>query len=730
MLSQEERQWILFELNDTDADMPAHPVLWRLFHERAKSMPDAVAMAAPLLPPADYRLEHQVTYNWLLERSNALSAILQTQGAGPDRIVAVCTRRTVEMAAAILGVLRAGAAYLPIDASCPRQRMEFLLRDSGATIVVTDSAAGGRLEDLDARPLCIKMDEIDNGNVNGAEESFGSEPHHLAYVIYTSGSTGLPKGVLVENRNAVNTVQWFRERYNLGNRERILQLTRITFDASVNQIFGALFSGSRLCVADLDRMEGLHRLRRDIQRQRVTLVNFVPRLLAELFTGGAPLGDVDTVISGGESLEAGLKNRLLEAGYRVDNQYGPTEATIDALAEECGPESVTLGRPIANTQCYVLDRMLRLCAPGVAGELCVAGAGVARGYLNNPELTDRLFVDNPFGKGKMYRTGDVCRVTDDGRFQFVGRADRQVKIRGNRVELGEIEAMLQEHESIKEVAVAARTGPDSQPVLIAYAVPVPNHDDEKLEDSWRQWLVGKAPSYMIPDYFMTIEKIPLTANGKLDANALPEPDIDTCDGFIEPSTPAQKTLAAIWKKTLKRKQVGVDDDFFQIGGNSLTVLVLIGGIHDAFGVDWPLTRIFQTPVLKDQAALLAGDSTQSVLEEPGLLINKQREQYLFCFPPGIGYGMSYMQLGTYLDDIALYAFDYIDEPDIMDRYVSTIQRHQPEGPIILLGYSAGGKPAIEVAGLLEKRGRTLFYWIAIAVVKNRIPKRWRSWIGQ
>ena len=400
-----------------------------------------------------------------------------------------------------------------------------------------------------------------------------------------------------------------------------------------------------------------------------------------------------------------FKDRLLQAGYRVDNQYGPTETTIDALAEECGSGPVLLGRPIANTQCYVLDRAGRLCPPGVAGELCVAGAGLARGYLNNPELTDRLFVDNPFGDGRMYRTGDVCRLTADGRFQFVGRTDRQVKIRGNRVELGEIEQILQGHESVREVAVLNRSHPDRSPALVAYVTPQDQPDPVSLENGLRQWILERAPSYMIPDYFITIDQMPLTPNGKLDVQALPEPEMVPAESYVAPATHAQQTLAGIWERVLKRKPISVLDNFFQSGGNSLNVLQLIGGIHDAFGVDWPLATIFQTPVLRDQAALLTGDADRSTVDEPGLLLNGSSQNYLFCFPPGIGYGMAYLQLAERLDDVALFAFDYIDEPDIMERYIATIEKRQPHGDVTLLGYSAGGKLAVKTAQLLEERGR-------------------------
>jgi tyrocidine synthetase-3 len=704
ILSTEERNRLLVELNDTAEQLPPHPVLWPMFQKTAAGMPDAVAMTAPLLPPADYRLEHQVTYQWLMERAETLSAVLSAKGIGPDRIVAVCAHRTVEMAAAILGVLRAGGAYLPIDPNCSPQRFEFLLKDSVASVVVCDSASKPQCQELECCPHYIEIDAVAAG-VDTATDLETAEPHHLAYIIYTSGSTGQPKGVLVEHRNAVNTVQWFLNRYQLTPKERVLQLTRYTFDASVNQIFGSLFSGVRLCVADWERMDNLQQLKGDIRRQRITLVNFVPRLLGELFDDTRRLGDVTTIVSGGESLEVGLKDRLLQAGYRVDNQYGPTETTIDALAEECAAGPVTLGRPIANTQCYILDRAGRLCAPGVAGELCVAGAGLARGYLNNPELTNRLFVDNPFGYGRMYRTGDVCRLAADRRFQFVGRWDRQVKIRGNRVELGEIEAIILEHNAIEETVVVTEHRDGGPPALIAYVTLALPDEGEKLEETWRAWLRERVPSYMLPDYLVTIDQIPLTANGKLDINALPEPDTVATDGFLQPTTPTQQALAAIWRRVLKRNRVGVGDNFFQMGGNSLNVLQLMGGLHHEFGVDWPLTRIFQTPVLKDQAALLAGDKTGIALVEPGLLLNKPRERYLFCFAPGIGFGLAYLQLAELLDDVALFAFDYVDDPHIIERYADTIQRRQPIGPILLLGYSAGGKVAVKTAQLLEGRGR-------------------------
>jgi amino acid adenylation domain-containing protein len=691
IITPQERRQILVEFNRTAAPFPGRQTIPALFAQQAARTADHTAVVGPaaIFPRHDLNL----TYGELHRRAGGLANGLMSRGIGPGHVVGLMVGRRVEMVIAMLAVLKGGGAYLPIDTDCPADRVGYMMADSGARILLTDADSEAGLWAADPPPPEV----ADDGGM-------------LAYVIYTSGTTGRPRGVLVEHRSLVNVVTWFARRYRLQPGDRVLQLTRYTFDASANQIFGSLLAGAGLYIVSTELMASLERLRAYMEKNRISLVNFVPAFLQEIFGAEGRIESIKAVIAGGEQLKESVKEQLLEKGYDLHNQYGPTETTIDALAEKCSARRVTLGKPIANVRCYVLSPAGHHCPPGVVGELHIAGAGLARGYLNNPELTAEKFINvaanhqplNPKSQ-ILYRTGDLARWLPEGNIEFLGRRDHQVKIRGYRLELGEIERQLLNHEGVKEALVLARQDPQAEVYLTAYIVPHPS--DSGGAAAWRQYLCRFLPDYMIPAYFVRLDRLPRTPFAKIDVRALPEPQpADSAAPAAAPAGEQERQLLAICRDILNRPDLSLADDFFASGGNSLKTIKLIARLGETFGVEIPLGQIFKTPVIQDISSCLRQARFLHSQEETVVRLNQPHRPGIFCFPPAIGFGMAYMQLADQLADYSLYAFNYIDDEDKMERYVDTIAAVQPQGPYILLGYSAGGKLALKAAGILEERG--------------------------
>jgi amino acid adenylation domain-containing protein/thioester reductase-like protein len=451
----------------------------------------------------------------------------------------------------------------------------------------------------------IMIDEIDLSGQSGEVLPLADRPDDLAYAIYTSGSTGQPKGVLVEHRNVVNVTSWFADKYQVGPGTNILNLSNYTFDASVNQIFASLLHGAALHMIDKEMVLNMEALREYIRENRIHIVNFIPTMLNELLGKSRPLNDVKYVLSGGESLDEHLKGRLIEKGYALFNQYGPTETTIDALVDQCSKDRpVSLGIPINNTQCYIFDNDGNLVPVGIAGEIYVAGAGVARGYLNNPELTAEKFEFKSINheghggreeKKRLYKTGDLARWLPDGRIEFLGRIDQQVKIRGNRIELGEIECQLLSHPDISETVIIAadRAGNGRDPNIYAYYVsqsPLPVSD-------LRTFLGRQLPDFMVPSFFISLDSLPRTATQKIDVRALPtlEAAMQAAANYTEPRNPVEKRVVRAWEEILKLERISIYDNFFELGGNSIQAIQLVSHLIKDF--DIAINHIFkyQTP---------------------------------------------------------------------------------------------------------------------------------------
>ncbi len=559
-------------------------------------------------------------------------------------------------------------------------------------------------------------------------------PGNLAYCIYTSGTTGRPKGVLVEHRNAVNTVTWFGRSYRVAGGVKVLQLSDYSFDASVNQVLGTLLHGGELHIVTKESMLNIDELRQYIDTRKINLVNFVPMFLDELLGYSPPLPDLKTVICGAEKLADGIKERLLSKGYRVYNHYGPTETTIDALALDCSPGEVTLGTPIANTRCYVLDPNRTLLPVGVPGELYVAGDGVTRGYLNNPQLTAERFVSSelrtqgltpgdkeetrgmpiPYpgsqhlipstGPERLYRTGDLARRLPNGHIEFFGRSDQQVKIRGYRIELKEIENHLLKHDSVKEAVAVALAGEadGTEAYLCAYIVPAGEEGIAAAE--LKEHLGQQLPDYMLPAYYIALESIPVTPSGKVDTRALPGPGRLDRGEYAPPRDEIERRLTEIWAGVLgiEAGSISRDANFFDLGGNSFLLIRIVSKVFHEMGMELSIADIFAYPTVMETGGLL---KSKKYVDEPVILLNRGKQKPLFGFPSAVGYAVAYSNLAQQFKDYSFYSFNFIQEEERLEYYVQLMTQLQPKGPITLFGYSAAGELVFNAARALEAAKR-------------------------
>jgi amino acid adenylation domain-containing protein len=614
LLTEAERRQVLTEWNDTARDYPTGECVLEWFEQRVRENPRATA----LIDGA-----RQWTYEELDSHANRLGHFLQARGVGPDRLVAVRLRRSAELIAAVLGALKAGGAYLPIDPDAPAERVRFTLEDARAEVLVTERSL---LADLPAGLLnVVSLDEVaDEIALCPAEQpARQTTAEHLAYVIYTSGSTGRPKGVMIEHRALMNYTQAAIEQYGITGEDRVLQFAAASFDAHVEEIFPCLSQGGTLVLRDDNMLDAKTFLDRCRQWQ-LTFVTVPTGFWHELTTAIAEEGlevpdSLRLLVIGGEAAlpeRVATWHRCVGTRVRLLNTYGPTETTVVATAAELGPgdgqgHRVPIGRPLGNYRAYVLDAAREPVPVGVPGELFIGGESLARGYLNRPDLTEERFVADPFAAkagARMYKTGDVVRWRADGRLEFIGRTDHQVKIRGFRIEPGEVEQVLREHPDLADAAVMARLRAPGDLQLVAYLVGRAGTSPSPAEV--RQFLRGRLPEFMVPTACVSLDALPQTPGGKVDRRALPEPDWSG-DGtasqgdFVAPRTPVEQQLAALWAELLNVDRVGASDDFFDLGGNSLLTLRLASRVRQAFGVDLPPIALFRARTLAELAEQIA-----------------------------------------------------------------------------------------------------------------------------
>jgi amino acid adenylation domain-containing protein len=552
-----------------------------------------------------------LTYSELDDRSNRLAHHLQGLGVAAGTLVGICVDRIPETMVAMLGVLKTGAAYVPVEPTYPEERKAFMLTDAATPVLLTQEALLGSLSEHAGRVICLDRDWRDIATEPSTPISGEGNPDAVAYVIYTSGSTGRPKGVEIRHRSVVNLLEAMKQRPGLTSDDVVVNVTTPAFDLSVPDLYLALISGAKLVFVPRDQTQDPARLAAALEDAGATFMQATPTTWRMLVDAGWEGRSDLKIVCGGEALARSLANELLDRGASLWHMYGPTETTVWSSALELtrGHGPPPIGGPIANTHFYVVDRHLQPAPIGVPGELLIGGEGVARGYRNRPELTAERFIDDPFDPaagGRVYRTGDRMRLRRDGTLEFLGRLDHQVKLHGYRIELGEVEASLDGHPDVRQSVVLIDQDETGAKRLVAYVVAESGH--EPASDDLRRHVSESVPSYAVPSTIVRLDELPLTANGKLDRKALPRPGTvreDLRARYVPPSTPTEEALAAIWADLLAIDKVGTEDDFFELGGHSLLAVKMLARLQDAFGVEVFLTTVFERPTLAALAAAVA-----------------------------------------------------------------------------------------------------------------------------
>ncbi|MBD3557943.1 amino acid adenylation domain-containing protein [Planktothrix sp. FACHB-1355] len=612
LLTEAERQTLLIQWNDTASEFPEHSCIHELFEAQVELTPSDIAVVFE---------DRQLTYRKLNQQANQLAHFLRKQGVQPDGLVGVSMERSPEMVVALLGILKAGGAYLPIDPSYPQSRLAFMLEDSQIEILLTQERLLAGLPENTAKIVCLDGDWATIAKESADNPIKTATAENLVYTIYTSGSTGMPKGAMNTHRGVCNRLVWMQNAYQLTSKDRVLQKTPFSFDVSVWEFFWPLLTGARLVVAKPEGHKDSAYLVNLIAQNQITTLHFVPTML-RAFLAESELETCSClrqVICSGEALPFELQERFFDRlDAELHNLYGPTEAAIDVTAWTCQRDRkrsiVPIGRPIANTQIYLLDSYLQPVPIGVPGELYIGGVGLARGYHRRPELTAEKFISNPFLKSsefnsKLYKTGDLARYLLDGNIEFLGRLDDQVKIRGFRIELGEISGVLNQHPQVRNCLVSAREDEPGQKRLVAYVVP---QGEARLSISeLRCFLNQKLPEYMLPSAFVMLEALPLLPNGKIDRRALPAPDAarpDLRSTYTAPRTIVEELLAGIWSKVLGIERVGINDNFFELGGDSILSIQAIAKAKQS-GLQLTPKQMFEYQTIAELAAVASNSAT-------------------------------------------------------------------------------------------------------------------------
>lgn len=603
LLTRQEQEQ-LAAWNATQSEFPRDLCVPQLVARQAEATPDAIAAVDVV---------QALRYDELNRRANQLAHYLQKQGVGANVLVALCAERSVDMVVGLLAILKAGGAYVPLDSAYPPERLAFMLHDSQAPVIITHQHLAPRFANLDTRPHVVRLDADAPllSRQSAADPTCAISTADLAYVIYTSGSTGRPKGVLITHNNLLNLVFWHQNAFSVTSSDRATQVASPAFDATGWELWPYLAIGASVHLPDEDTRISPALLRDWLVSRGIT-ITFLPTPLAEsvMALGWPPTTSLRLLLTGADTLHHYPSSTL---PFAVVNNYGPTEATVVATSGPVPPMEnpdglPSIGRPIANTQIYILDEHLRQVPVGEQGDLYIGGVGLAKGYLNRPELTAERFIPHPFSgepAARLYKTGDLARYLADGQIAFLGRTDHQVKIRGFRIELGEIEAVLNQHPAIQQAVVIVREDVADEKRLVAYIVLAPGAD--ATTSSLRDILVTHLPDYMIPTAFVLLEALPLTPNGKVDRTALPMLDATNTvrDADIAaPSTPTEERLARIVASVLGLEQVGRDENFFMLGGNSMMGTQIIVQVAEVFGVDLLLRTLFDTPTIQQLATAI------------------------------------------------------------------------------------------------------------------------------
>ena len=708
-LGPAEQRELITVRNDTRVDVPRETLLdW--FERQSSKAPDARAVTFA---------DEALTYGELNRRANQLARHLKAVGVGPEVLVGLLVERSLDMVVALLGVMKAGGAYVPLDPSFPHDRLVHMVEDSQMPLLVTHKGLEQALSTTPGNVVRLDSDWDEIAKQSGEPlDSPAPDPEALAYVLYTSGSTGKPKGVEIPHSALVNFLVSMRREPGFAPTDTLLAVTTLSFDIAGLEIYLPLISGGHVVIASREDALDPGRLIGLMDKFRCNVMQATPATWQALLDAGWRGSPELKLLCGGESFPRDLADKLLSRCRELWNMYGPTETTIWSTVHrvESGESAIPIGRPIANTQVFVLDVNRNLVPSGAVGELYIGGVGLARGYLRRPELTQERFVSSPFDAGqRLYRTGDMARWLPAGTLECLGRVDTQVKIRGFRIELGEIEAVLGRHAAVgKCVVVAREVGGDKR--LVAYLQPA--DDSTPATAELRAHLKKALPDYMVPATFVLLEKLPLTPNGKIDRKALPAPDHQGVEEAGEHAAPAdalELALTGIWSKVLKLPTVGVRDNFFELGGHSLAAVVLLSEIRKLTGKTLPLATLFKASTVAEFAALLREDGWSPSWSSLVPIQPAGSRRPLFLVHGAEGNVLLYRALTQYLGtDQPVYGLQsqglngagHVDTsvPEMASKYIEDVMKIQPRGPYVLGGYCLGGVIALEMAQQLRGKG--------------------------
>ena len=713
MLTAEEEYQLLVEFNDTNVDYPKDKTIVDLFEEQAAKTPEAIAVVFE---------EEQLTYKDLNKRANQLAHYLRSKGVKEETLVPICIERSLEMIIGILGILKAGGAYVPIDSDYPLERINFMLKDTGATVVISSKESSMKMQsrpDLHIIKLDEKLQALLDQPVNNVPTSLS--PQNLCYVIYTSGSTGKPKGVMIEHQGLLDHCYGLIKSAQLNTCTSFALFSPLVFDAGHSIIFSSFFLGATLHILSNELIVDGEKLVLYLKNNSVDCIKIVPSVWLSYINGNNIVLSNKVMIFGGESFPEKILQHLVKLHFCGDvyNHYGPTETTIGKCIYKVDLQrsytNIPIGKPFSNTHLYIVDQLNQIVPIGVPGELYISGEGVARKYLNRPDLTTEKFITNPFNSNttaRLYKTGDKARWIADGNVEYMGRIDEQVKIRGHRIEPGEIENVLIECKGVKQAAVLAYENKQGNKILVGYIVA------ERLfnKQTMITYLQGKLPEYMIPVMWVELERLPLTRNGKIDKKALS----DSCnaealnDIYVAPRNEAELALAKIWERVLEIEKVGIYDNFFEIGGNSIQAAQIFSIIRKKLGKNLPLSILFQAATI-DQLAIYIIEKRTGIFWSSLVPIQPNGSKPpLFCLHAGAGTVLLYNSLSLHLGiEQPIYGLQakglngtespHTNIEDMATHYINEIRIVQPEGPYFLAGYCLGGILAFEIAQQLTRQ---------------------------
>ncbi|MHA4764218.1 non-ribosomal peptide synthetase [Bacillus altitudinis] len=702
LVTKQEKQRMLEEWNAPELE---HDQLYltKWFEHNVRKQPNAVALSAG---------DHTMTYAELNEQANRLARHLQKNGVGHQTVTAILAERTPELIVSLLAVLKAGATYVSIDPDYPESRIQYMLRDSGATHLLTHSSFISQTRSLAFDGTYLFADDQEILLMSSENLPLEAGLDDTAYIMYTSGTTGQPKGIMTTHSNIARVVK--NTNYlTILETDTLLSLSNSVFDGFTFDVYGALLNGAKLVLPQKETILDMGKLTELIKGEHISVM-FVPTALFHLLVdeGTDWMRGVRKVLFGGEraSVQHVRKAFDVMGKGRLLNVYGPTESTVFATyypIDEAIPleaRSIPIGKPLNQTGAYILSEHRQLQPIGMVGELCLSGKGLAKGYLNRPDLTKQVFIAHPFAAGeRLYRTGDLAYFREDGLIEYAGRVDDQVKIRGHRIELTEIEANLLMHPGVKQAVLLADHDETNHTRLLAYIT----CDDAwkgKLDDI-KSRLKERLPAYMLPHELIELENLPLTPNGKVDKRQLPKPEAPQGNRRVKlPANEVEQKLLVMWREVLEREDISTDDHFFELGGHSLKAMSLLSKVSKEFEVQVPIHLLFETPTIEALSRYIQHQDGETA---GYLVFNESQTSTVFALPPLPGYGFIYQEAAKTLDDVRLVAFDFIETNNRMAQYVQHIQHLQPKGPLTLMGYSGGCYLAFELVQALEQVGRTV-----------------------